>query len=76
MHDLLQVQEDGRFELVPGAPPRFGLVCFRLCGHDASTKALLEAVNESGKQVAFICSLCQAVCSSSEIERPKLEPPG
>jgi hypothetical protein len=43
------VQEDDRFELVPGAPPRFGLVCFRLCGSYASTKALLEAVNASGE---------------------------
>eukprot|EP00877_Chromochloris_zofingiensis_P002321 jgi/Chrzof1/1208/Cz01g44220.t1 len=41
------VTADERFELA--APPRFGLVCFRLKGVDnAVNKALLEAVNESG----------------------------
>lgn len=42
------VTADERFELA--APPRFGLVCFRLKGVDnAVNKALLEAVNESGE---------------------------
>lgn len=42
------LRRDGRFELV--APPRFGLLCFRLRGaSDALNEELLERLNASGK---------------------------
>ena len=42
------VKRDDRFELV--APPRFGLVCFRLRGaSDEESRAFLERINRTGK---------------------------
>ncbi|KAK2077774.1 hypothetical protein QBZ16_004622 [Prototheca wickerhamii] len=42
------VKRDDRFELA--APPRFGLVCFRLRGaSDEESRAFLERINRSGK---------------------------
>ena len=45
-----RVRADARLELA--APPRFGLVCFRLAGagaaRDASSRRLLEAINATG----------------------------
>jgi len=42
--------KDSRFELVTGAPPRFGLVCFRLaCGTEEDQVALLQEINGSGE---------------------------
>jgi len=43
-----QIRADPRFELA--APPRLGLVCFRLAGVDNATNVqLLEAVNATGR---------------------------
>lgn len=40
---------DRRFELPPGAPPRFGLVCFRLRGPDRLSRRLLAAASAGGR---------------------------
>lgn len=41
---------DDRFEFVPGAPPRFGLVCFRVVNASESQHAaILQAINDSGR---------------------------
>ncbi len=40
------VDRDSAFELA--APPRLGLVCFRLVGDDAGSRSLLEELNRSG----------------------------
>jgi aromatic-L-amino-acid decarboxylase len=40
------IEADQRFELA--APPRFGLVCFRVRGGDGINRELLERVNQSG----------------------------
>ena len=41
------IEGDPAFELA--APPRLGLVCFRLVGDDAGGQALLEELNRSGE---------------------------
>ena len=44
------IASDPRFEFVEGAPPRMGLVCFRLAGAREEQQAeLLRAINASGK---------------------------
>lgn len=58
----LQVLEDPRFELVLGAPPRFGLVCFRLRGSDAANAALLDSVNASGGLGLGWLPACRRAC--------------
>ena len=50
---------DHRFELVPGAPPRLGLVCFRIrhpCS-EAQQAAVLERVNAAGRTFLVHTSL-------------------
>lgn len=44
------LSSDSRFTLIKGAPPRFGLVCFKLTnGGNEATEHVLHAVNASGK---------------------------
>lgn len=44
------IERDARFEFVQGAPPRFGLVCFRVAhATESQHAAILKAINESGR---------------------------